>query len=286
MNGGISAAALLLGAFAGCLAALAARELVGISPAVSEWVRSAIEPLRRARGEGYLPTSKERARLALLGGVVAVMAGWYLGSPVLAMVMAVVGPAAAVYLLGRSRSRYRRAVERSLPDVARAIADSLSAGHSPRSALAAASVSLEGPASIEFAKLRHTLELGHSTSDAVRGLAERFGSQRVDAFTTALISQRTAGGDLASLLRRFADGAAERDRVAEDARSATAQARFTGYLVVAMPVGAALFTELISHGFIASLFKSPVAVVMVGLSVGLQAGGFLLISRLARVGES
>ncbi len=63
----------------------------------------------------------------------------------------------------------------------------------------------------------------------------RMRSPRVDAFAAALLSQRLAGGDLAGLLRRFAAGAAERERVAEDARSATAQARFTGLLVVAMP---------------------------------------------------
>ncbi len=71
-------------------------------------------------------------------------------------------------------------------------------------------------------------------------------SERVDAFAAALLSQRLAGGDLAGLLRRFAAGAAERDRVAEDARSATAQARFTGLLVVAMPSGGALFAELVA----------------------------------------
>ena len=73
-------------------------------------------------------------------------------------------------------------------------------------------------------------------------------SARVDAFAAALLSQRLAGGDLAGLLRRFAEGAAERDRVAEDAKSATAQARFTGLLVVAMPTGGALFAELIQPG--------------------------------------
>ena len=73
-------------------------------------------------------------------------------------------------------------------------------------------------------------------------------SERVDAFAAALLSQRLAGGDLAGLLRRFAAGAAERDRVAEDARSATAQARFTGLLVVAMPTGGALFAELLAAG--------------------------------------
>ena len=78
-------------------------------------------------------------------------------------------------------------------------------------------------------------------------------SERVDAFAAALLSQRLAGGDLAGLLRRFAAGAAERDRVAEDARSATAQARFTGLLVVAMPTGGALFAELLQPGFLAKL---------------------------------
>ena len=53
-------------------------------------------------------------------------------------------------------------------------------------------------------------------------------SARVDSFAAAVLSQRLSGGDLAGLLRRFAAGAAERDRVAEDARAATAQARFTG----------------------------------------------------------
>ena len=82
-------------------------------------------------------------------------------------------------------------------------------------------------------------------------------SARVDAFAAALLSQRLAGGDLAGLLRRFAAGAAERDRVAEDARAATAQARFTGLLVVAMPTGGALFAELIQPGFLAKVLGSP-----------------------------
>jgi Flp pilus assembly protein TadB len=73
--------------------------------------------------------------------------------------------------------------------------------------------------------------------------------------------------------------------VAEDARSATAQARFTGYLVVAMPAGAALFTELIRPGFLGSLVSSPPALAVLAVSVLMQVAGFVAISRLARVGE-
>ena len=108
-------------------------------------------------------------------------------------------------------------------------------------------------------------------------------SDRVDAFAAAVLSQRLAGGDLAGLLRRFAGGAADRDRAAEDARTATSQARFTGLLVVAMPTGAALFAELLSPGFIGRLLGEPIAAIFLILAVALQLAGFLAIRHLARV---
>ena len=110
-------------------------------------------------------------------------------------------------------------------------------------------------------------------------------SARVDAFAAALLSQRLAGGDLAGLLRRFAAGAAERDRVAEDAKSATAQARFTGLLVVAMPTGGSLFAELVQPGFLAKLFGSPISAVLLVMAAALQLVGFVAIKRFSRVVE-
>ena len=259
-------------------------ERSGSGSGLRGWLTGILEPMRKARREGYLPTSDERFRIALLFSVVAVAAGWWLAGPAIGLALAIAAPVGAGWLITRARQRYRRVVEKSLPDVSRAIADCLSAGHSPRGALIAATASLEGPVRSEFQVMRYELEAGAPTTVAIGNLAARFGSPRVDAFATALLSQRLAGGDLAALLRRFAEGAAERDRVAEDARSATAQARFTGYLVVAMPAGAALFTELLRPGFFGSILASVPALVLVGLSLVLQLFGFILISRLARIG--
>lgn len=250
---------------------------------IGKWLKATIEPLRRVGREGYLPTSDERFRISVLFGLGAMVVGWWVAGPLVGLFFAVGSPLVAGWLISRGRRKYRRAVERSIPDVARAIADCLSAGHSPRGALAAATASLEGPVKSEFQIMCGDLETGAATADAIQALARRFGSARLDAFATALLSQRLAGGDLSALLRRFAEGAAERDRVAEDARSATAQARFTGYLVVAMPAGAALFTELIRPGFFGSIVGSLPALMIVGVSILLQGAGFVLISRLARI---
>jgi len=274
-----------IGALAGALTALAAREAAIASPAAARWLRFALEPLRRAAEEGYAPSTVERRRLAALATAAAIVAGWFFGGLALALPLAVAGPAAMGWAIGTRRRRYRRAIERSLPEVATAIADSLSAGRSLRASLPAAVASLDGPPAIELSRLAAELDLGAPTAMAVQGWRRRMRSERVDAFAAALLSQRLAGGDLAGLLRRFAAGAAERERVAEDARSATAQARFTGLLVVAMPTGGALFAELLQPGFLATLLASPPAAVLLALAIVLQIVGFFAIRRFSEVVE-
>jgi len=277
--------AVAIGALAGGLLALALREAAIASPAAARWLRFALEPLRRAAEEGYAPSTVERRRLAVLAMGAAIIGGWFLGGLALALPLAFAAPAAMGWAIGARRRRYRRAVERSLPEVAMAIADSLSAGRSLRAAFPAAVASLDGPPAIELSRLAAELDLGAPTVAAVQGWRHRMRSERVDAFAAALLSQRLAGGDLAGLLRRFAAGAAERERVAEDARSATAQARFTGLLVVAMPTGGALFAELLQPGFLATLLASPPAAVLLALAAALQVAGFFAIRRFSQVVE-
>lgn len=285
MSGGPGPMLTLAGAAAGGLAAVGAREAVLATPALAAWVRLAVEPLRRAAREGYAPTVLERRRLGLLGTLVAIVGGWFLAGVVLALPLAFAGPALAASLVERGRRRYRSAVERALPEIALAVADSLSAGRSLRASIAAAAGSLDGPPAVELSRLGAELALGSPTVEAIAAWRRRMRSARVDAFAAALLSQRLAGGDLAGLLRRFAAAAAERDRAAEDARTATAQARFTGLLVVAMPTGGAIFAELVEPGFLAKLIGSPASAVLLTMAAALQLAGFFAIRHLSRIAE-
>lgn len=281
MEEGIGLLPVLLGAGAGGLAALALREAILASPAAVGWLRFALEPLLRAGREGYAPSTPERRRLAALGTAAAVIGGWFVGGFAVALPLAVAGPALAAWAISSRRGRYRASVEKALPGVA--IADSLGAGRSLRAALAAAAISLDGPVTVELARMGAELALGASTETTIGEWRRRMRSARVDAFAAALLSQRLAGGDLAGLLRRFAAGAAEQDRVAEDARAATSQARFTGLLVVAMPTGGALFAELIQPGFLAEVLGSPASALLLVLAAALQFAGFVAIRHFSKV---
>jgi tight adherence protein B len=280
-----AAALTALAALAGGLLAVAARDAVISAPRIAGWLSAAVAPLGRAGREGYAPSTEEQRRLALLGsaailGLVVLTVG-----PGPLAVAAAAGPSAAGWLVTRRRERYRHAVERSIPEVATAIADAISGGRSVRGALAGASSSLEGPAAVELARRAAELELGASTGDALGAMRRRLRSARVDALVTALLSQQGAGGDLAGLMRRLAGAAAERDRVDDEARTATTQARFTGLLVVALPAGAAVFAELLEPGFISEVLAGPAAAAMLIAAAGLQLAGFAAIRRLGKPAE-
>jgi len=283
VSGGILGTPVLLAAAAGGMAAVAVREAIIASPALGRWIAATVEPLRRAGQEGYAPTDAERRRLAVLGTVALLLAGFMVIGPGPAPFLALAGPGAAAGTLSRRRARYRLAVERGMSQIATAVADALAGGRSVRAALTSAAASVEGPAAAELARVRADLDLGTSTADALGALQARLRATRVDSFAAALLSQQLGGGDLAGLLRRFAASAAERDRVSADARSATAQARFTGLLVVAMPTGAALFAELIQPGFVGGLLANGASLALLAVAAAFQAGGFAAIRRLSRI---
>lgn len=276
------AALIALMALAGGLAAVAVREGLTSAPRAAGWLRASIAPLLRASREGYAPSAEEQRRLAMLGSAAIAGTAILVAGPGPLAVAAAAGPWCVGSLVAGRRERYRRAVERSVPDVASAIADAISGGHSVRGALAAAAGSLEGPSSAELARVAADLELGSSTGEALDAMRGRLRSDRVDSLATALLSQQVAGGDVAALMRRLAAASADRDRVADEARAATTQARFTGLLVVALPAGAALFAELLQPGFVSRVISSPASAAMLLAAGGLQVLGFALIRRLGR----
>ena len=276
-------AAVLVAGLAGGLAAVAARDVVRAAPSAARWVAQAFEPLRRAGSEGYAPSAAERRRLGLLVGAGLLFGGTWILGPAPAAPLAAAGPAAASWALSSRTRRYRRAVETALPRIATATADALAAGRSARAALDGASGSLDGPAAAEMSRVRADLDLGAPLERALTGLRRRIRSPRVDAFCAVLLSQRISGGDLVSLLRRYADAAAARERARADARSATAQARFTGLLVAAMPAGAALLAELLAPGFVTGLLRNGASLALLAVAGALQVAGFAAIRRLGRV---
>jgi len=282
----VSGAPLLAGVAGACAVAAAWDALVlaerARMPAAAR--RAIARTLRTGLGERE-PTSAERRRLAALGALVALACGWLLGGPWAGLGLAAAGPLAATALVRARRGRRRASLEAGAPAVARALADALTGGHSVRGAIAevAASGGVPGAAGEAVARCATALALGERTDAVLADLARRAGTPTYDTLVAAILLQRDAGGDLAGLLRGVARSLEERARVAADARSATAQARFTAGVVTALPVGAAALAELAQPGYLLSLLHAPIPAALAVTATVLQLAALLLVRRLGRV---
>jgi tight adherence protein B len=274
---------ILLAGLGGAALAVAVRELLGSLPRAGEYVTSAVTALGRAGREGSAPSEIERRRLGVVAGAALGLSAWLLLGSAPGALIAGLGPAAAGWAIDRRRRRYRTQVEDQIPALANGLADALAAGGSLRTGLRDLLASIEGPASIELRRVDADLSVGVPPRQALGALADRVGSEPVSALVRAVLSQQRSGGDLARLLRAHGEAAVQRQRAEAEARSATAQARLTGGMVAAMPLGAALLVEMVAPGFLGSMLAEPVAVVLLVLALLLQACGYLLIQRLGRV---
>jgi tight adherence protein B len=242
-----------------------------------------VDSVVTAGREGRDPGAAERRRLLLAGSGAAFVFGALVTGPALGLALAGAGPWAVARVLRARHERYRRAVDAEVPGLALSVADALAGGNSLRGALAAALGSVGGAAGHELRRTVAELAAGARTADALEAMASRVRSPRLDTVVAACLLQRSAGGDLARLLRDGARAMEESTRLEGELRAATAQARFTGLLVVLLPLGGGLLAELASPGWTAGLLSSFLTAWLVGIAVVLQAAGAVAIRRLGRV---
>ena len=276
--------AALLAATAGAAGVFGAWDVLATAEAaqLGERLGRAVAPLGRARREGRAPSGVERRRLGLLAAGSLFAAGWLLGGVLLGAAAALAGPAAVLAVVRARRGRYREEVRRGAAGAARALADAIAAGHSVRGALAEVAPTLPGAAGHELRLAALALALGEPTEVVLERIRARAATRAWDTLIAAILLQRDAGGDLPALLRELAAALEVTDRLERDARTATAQARFTAWLVVGLPVAAAVLAELAAPGFVRALVAAPLPAALTALALLLQATGLAAIHRIVR----
>ena len=221
--------------------------------------------------------------MLVAGCITAFLVGWFFFGLVGACIGAALAPACANRVIRARRARYRAAVDAGAADIAVTLADALSGGHSLRGAIVSAAGSVAGSPGNELRRVAGELELGAPTDDALEAMRSRIGSSAIDVIVAGALMQRRAGGDLAQLLRSAARSFEDEARLLGEVRAATAQARFTGTVVVLLPLGGAGLAELASPGFVAGLASSPLSAWLVGMAIAMQVAAAYAIKRLARI---
>ncbi len=284
----MSAAALIAGVAAALAVIVGWELLAGLERvALLRAVAALIAPAQAAGSDGRGAQRAERRRLMLLAAAAAALLGWSVLGLGAALLLAACGPLAALTLIRLRQRRWRASLNHDASPAARAIADSLSSGHSLSAAVAnaASEAAVCTRTRIALAEVAGSIAIGLSPDDALEAMRLRCGDGPWEAIIAAVQLQRRTGGDLARLLRDLAGDLDDVGRAMREARAASAQARLTARIVLAMPLIGATIFALAAPTALAAILSSPLPRALLMLAALLQLVALAAVRRVARVRE-
>lgn len=173
--------------------------------------------------------------------------------------------------------------ERKFPDALDMLTNALRAGMALNGAIQVVSEESPDPVGKEFGILFEENRLGLDMKEALQKLAGRVESAELRLFVTAVIIQRETGGNLAEILQGTAAVIRDRFRILGDVRSMTAQARLSGLVLTALPLGMAAFIMTVAPEYLKGLADDPAGPYMIGGALFLQIAGFLIMQRIVDI---
>ncbi len=222
--------------------------------------------------------------LTLTIGMTGLLIGLLINRGILFAMGLGIALAAAPYLYIKRRKQTRIIqFEEQFPDTLDTIARSLDAGHSFTAAQQYAAQEASDPVGTLFNTAIEEQTLGLSNYDAMRRMAYRIESLDLTFFITAVNIQRVTGGNLVNILRNLSSIIKERLKLKRQVRVYTAQGRFSGYVLGALPIFLVIVLYLLNPDYIGLLFREEAGHYLVGFALVLQVTGFLIIRKITKI---
>jgi tight adherence protein B len=192
------------------------------------------------------------AVVAVVVGLVALLISGPVGA---VLVVTTVCLGVRVYV-ARTKAKRQVAFADQLPDVMQLVTTALRSGFGLTQALDSVAEEAEEPARSEFAHVLVESRLGRDLSDAMRALAQRMGSKDLEWVVAAIDINRDTGGNLSEILNTVGATIRERQRMARQVDTLTAEGRLSARILTAMPFLMALLQwrtnpdnfALLTHG--------------------------------------
>jgi tight adherence protein B len=163
------------------------------------------------------------------------------------------------------------------------MANTLRAGFSFLQAMDVVRREMGPPISKEFGRALTEMNLGIATEEALNNLVKRVKSDDMDLIVTAIIIQRSVGGNLAGILDTISDTIRARIKLKGDVKSLTAQGRISGMIIGFLPVALALILYAMNPEYMLTLFQNKIGVTLIVFAGIGELLGLMLIRRIVDI---
>jgi tight adherence protein B len=210
--------------------------------------------------------------------------GWTLiGLPIAGLIIGGLGFAAPFIYLNWKRSKRLYKFEEEFPEALDLISRALKAGHAFVTGLKMVADEMPEPIGPEFRKTFDEQNFGLPLKDALENLTARVPSLDVRFFSTAVLIQRETGGNLSEILETLAHVVRERFKILRQVRVHTAHGRFTGYVLLALPIFLMLALMYLNPDHMNLLFRERIGQFMLIGAVVMQSIGYIWIKQVIKI---
>ncbi len=185
-------------------------------------------------------------------------------------------------LLKRKVSKRQGAFSTQVAETLQLLAGSLRAGQSLMQALANVAEDSPSPSKDEYRRVLAENRLGRDLTEAMYAMADRVGSEDFEWVVGAIDINRATGGDLAVILDRVIETLRQRDRLRGQVKALSAEGRFSGYVVSALPPGVFVFVWFTNREYMSEFTARPLGWLLLGVSLTLLLIGAMWLRRLAK----
>jgi tight adherence protein B len=253
-------------------------------------VAERLEPYRRLLERAAIPIKAEELALVVIicailpWGVLAVILkpSPFIGCLLLAGTSALSFGGVRGYVnikVGKRLSAFNNQLE----IVLRLITGALRVGLGLRQALITVVSDMPDPARIEFSRVLSQTQIGVSVYDALDQLAERMPSGELSMMTRSIRIQSQTGGNLGKVLENLAETIKQRRKLNRKIAALTSEARFTKYIISALPIGVGIFILTFQPDMREGLLFTLLGRICMVVVVGLIAVGWVVFGKLSRL---
>lgn len=184
-----------------------------------------------------------------------------------------------LYMIYRKKNRSKQ-FDEQLPDALDYIARSLRAGNPFSAAMKSVSNEMPDPVGTSFGETFDEMNYGLELEDALHNLGDRVGSEEIQYFITAVLIQRTTGGNLADVLNRIASVMRERAKTFREVLIQASEMRLSARVLIALPFIVAGVVSIFNPTYLAALIDEPLGRIIIGIQAVLMIIGYLIIRRM------
>jgi tight adherence protein B len=238
---------------------------------------------KRLAGAG---SSLKPAEWLLLHAAIAVgaaFAGLVLKGGVLMVLMLIAGILVPWWWLKRKHTKRRNAFNEQLAETLTLMAGGLSAGLSLPQAVDTVVREGHQPMASELGRALIEQRLGIPIEETLENVADRMESEDFSWVVMAIRIQREVGGNLAELLNTVSSTLREREYLRRQVRVLSAEGRFSGYVLTALPVGLFCYMLVFKGDFVRPLYTTGMGYVLLGIALAMLAAGGFVMSRLTKI---